>query len=101
MAQQTSLLQKIMEQEINPERQALIALIKELLVKNATDKQIQFCHASIIGQCFHLLKVKNMKVSDETRRYVMDLKDAEAFAEHVVKFSLAGIAAIKHDNLPN
>jgi AcrR family transcriptional regulator len=98
MAQQTSLLQKIMEQEINPERQALIALIKELLGQNATDKQIQFCHASIIGQCFHLLKVKHMKLNDETRRYVMDLKDAVAFAEHVVKFSLAGIAAIKHDN---
>jgi len=100
MAQQTSLLQKIMEQEINPERQALIALIKELLGQNATDKQIQFCHASIIGQCFHLLKVKHMKLSDETRRYVMDLKDAVAFAEHVVRFSLAGIAAIKHDNRP-
>jgi AcrR family transcriptional regulator len=100
MAQQTSLLQKIMEQEINPERQALIALIKELLGQNATDKQIQFCHASIIGQCFHLLKVKNMKLNEETRRYVMDLKDAKAFAEHVVKFSLAGIAAIKHENLP-
>jgi len=101
MAQQTSLLQKIMEQEINPERQALIALIKELLGQNATDIQIQFCHASIIGQCFHLLKVKHMKLNDETRRYVMDLKDAVAFAEHVVKFSLAGIAAIKHDNGPD
>ena len=98
MAQQTSLLQKIMEQEINPERQALMALIKEVLGDNATDKQIQFCHASIIGQCFHLLKVKNMKLSDQTRPYVMDLKDAEAFAEHVVKFSLAGIAAIRQDN---
>lgn len=98
MAQQTSLLQKIMEQEINPERQALMALIKEVLGDNATDKQLQFCHASIIGQCFHLLKVKNMKLSDETRRYVMDLSDAEAFAEHVVKFSLAGMAAIRHDN---
>jgi len=98
MAQQTSLLQKIMEQEINPERQALMALIKEVLGDNATDKQIQFCHASIIGQCFHLLKVKNMRLSDQTRRYVMDLNDAEAFAEHVVKFSLAGIAAIRQDN---
>jgi len=42
-----------------------------------------------------------MKLNEETRRYVMDLKDAVAFAEHVVKFSLAGIAAIKHDNGPD
>ncbi|MDO9140171.1 MAG: CerR family C-terminal domain-containing protein [Methylobacter sp.] len=99
MARQTSLLEKIMAQEINPERQALIAIIKELLGHNATDKQIQFCHASIIGQCFHLLKVKNMKLSCETRRYMMDLNDANAFAEHIVQFSLAGIAAIKHANI--
>jgi len=97
MAQQTRLLQLIMEQEINPERRALSALIRECLGPEATDKQVQFCHASIVGQCFHLLKVKHMKLSDETRRYVLDLKDAEAFAEHVVKFSLAGIAAIRDD----
>lgn len=98
MAQQTRLLQKIVEQEINPERQAMNALIRELLGAAATEKQIQFCHASIIGQCFHLLKVKNMKPSEETRCNVMDLMDAAAFAEHVVKFSLAGIQAIRDDN---
>jgi TetR/AcrR family transcriptional regulator, regulator of cefoperazone and chloramphenicol sensitivity len=97
MAQQTRLLQIIMEQEINPERRALNALIRECLGPEATDKQIQFCHASIVGQCFHLLKVKHMKLSEETRRYVMDVSEAEAYADHVVKFSLAGIAAIRND----
>lgn len=97
MAQQTLLLQKIMEQEINPERQAMNALIRELLGAAATEKQIQFCHASIIGQCFHLLTVKNIKLSEETRCYVLDLKDTKAFAEHVVQFSLAGIQALRDD----
>jgi AcrR family transcriptional regulator len=97
MAQQTRLLAIIMEQEINPERLALNALIRECLGPEATDKQVQFCHASIVGQCFHLLKVKHMKLSDETRQYVLDLNDAEAYADHVVKFSLAGIAAIRDD----
>ncbi|MDD1611070.1 MAG: CerR family C-terminal domain-containing protein [Methylococcaceae bacterium] len=99
MALQTNLLEKIMEQEINPERLAMIALITELLGKNATQKQIQFCHASIISQCFHLLKVKHLKVSDATRDYVMDLNDAALYAEHVVAFSLAGIKAIREQNL--
>ena len=39
-----------------------------------------------------------MKLSEETRRYVTDLNDAKAFAERVVKFSLAGIQAIRGDN---
>ena len=98
MAHQTRLLEKIMEQEINPERKAMNALIRELLGDDADEKQVQFCHASIIGQCFHLLKVKHIKLNEETRRYVLDMTDAEAFAEHVVAFSLAGIQAIRQQN---
>jgi TetR/AcrR family transcriptional regulator, regulator of cefoperazone and chloramphenicol sensitivity len=99
MALQTRLLEKIMEQEILPEHLAMTQLIAELLGENANQKQIQFCHASIIGQCFHLLKVKHLKVSDATRNYVMDLNDAALYAEHVVTFSLAGIQMIHTQNL--
>jgi hypothetical protein len=98
MAHQTRLLEKIMEQEINPERKAMNKLIRELLGDNTTEKQVQFCHASIIGQCFHLLKVKHIKLNEETRRYVLSMDDAEAFAEHVVEFSLAGIRAMRQQN---
>jgi TetR/AcrR family transcriptional regulator, regulator of cefoperazone and chloramphenicol sensitivity len=101
MAQQTSLLEKIMAQEINPERQALNALVGELLGSTATEQQIQFCHASIVGQCFHLLKVKHLRLSDETQCHLMDMNDAEAYAEHVVQFSLAGIKAIREVNRHN
>ncbi|MEQ1485466.1 CerR family C-terminal domain-containing protein [Methyloglobulus sp.] len=98
MAQQTSLLEKIMAQEINPERQALNILVKELIGSDATEQQVQFCHASIVGQCFHLLKVKHLRLSQETQRYVIDMNDAEAYAEHVVQFSLAGIKAMRETN---
>lgn len=98
MARQTNLLEKIMEQEIIPQHLAMTQLIAELLGENATAKQIQFCHASIIGQCFHLLKVKHLKVSDAARSYVMDLNDAALFADHIVAFSLAGIKAIREKN---
>jgi AcrR family transcriptional regulator len=99
MAVQTGLLDKIMEQEINPERLAMMALIGELLGAGASHQQIQFCHASIIGQCFQLLKVKHLKINDATRRYVMDLSNAAMFADHVVNFSLAAIKALREQNL--
>ena len=99
MVLQTSLLEKIMEQEINPERLAMIELIAQLLGENATQKQIQFCHASIIGQCSHLLQIKNLKMSDATRSYMMDVKNATLYADHVLAFSLAGIRAIAEQNL--
>lgn len=98
MAQQTSLLPKIMEQEINPERKILKALIRELLGPKATEKQIQFCHASIIGQCFHLLNIKHIQLDANTQQEILNLKDADAYAEHVVNFTLAGIQAIRQQN---
>ena len=100
LAHQTRLLEKIMEQEINPERKAMNKLIRELLGSHTNEQQVQFCHASIIGQCFHLLKVKHIKLNEETRRYVLSMDDAEAFAEHVVEFSLAGIRAMRQQNEP-
>ncbi|WP_411728354.1 CerR family C-terminal domain-containing protein [Methyloglobulus sp.] len=101
MAQQTRLLEKIMAQEINPERQALNALVKELIGPTATEQQIQFCHASIVGQCFHLLKVRHLRLSHETQRYVLEMNDAEAYAEHVIRFSLVGIKAVREVNQQN
>lgn len=98
LAQQTPLLEQIMAQEINPERQALNAIIGELLGAKATEQQIKFCHASVIGQCFHLLKVKQLKLNQETQAYVLDMKDAEAYAEHVIRFALAGIKSIREAN---
>lgn len=98
MAQQTRLLEKIMAQEINPERRVMNALVQELLGEDATQQQVQFCHASIVGQCFHLLKVKHLRVSQETQGYVFDMKDADAYAEHVIQFSLAGIQAMRAYN---
>ena len=98
LAQQSGLLDTIMAQEINPQRQAMISVIKELLGPNATDKQVQFCHASINGQCMHMLQVKNLKLNAETRRFIMDLNDAQAYAEHVLQFSLAGIRSLRAAN---
>ncbi len=95
MAQQTSLLAKILEQEINPERRIMKALIRELLGPNATEQHIQFCHASIIGQCFHLLNIKHIKLDPKTKQEVLNLADADAYAEHVVTFTLAGIEALR------
>lgn len=98
MMQQTRLLEKILVQEINPERQVMNSLIRELLGGTVTEQQIQYCHASIVGQCFHLLKIKHLKISPENQSYILDMRDADAYAEHVVQFSLAGIQAIRAAN---
>ena len=95
MAQPTRLLSDILEKEINPQRLQMLDLLKECLGQDASDEQIHYCHTSIMGQCFQLLRLKHMKSARHFRSPARDLSDTKAFAEHVVQFSLAGIQAIR------
>jgi len=95
MAQPTRLLADILEKEINPQRMQMFVLLKECLGQAASEQQIQYCHASIMGQCFQLLRLKHMQSARPNRSHSSDLSDIKAFAEHVVQFSLAGIQAVR------
>ncbi len=95
MAQPTRLLPEILEKEIEPQRRLMQVLIRECLGPGASDEQMLFCHASIIGQCFHLLKMKHLQTCGQIPIKLPDMTDAAAFAEHVVQFSLAGIQAVR------
>jgi len=99
MAQPTRLLADILEKEINPQRLQMFILLKECLGQAASEQHIQYCHASIMGQCFQLLRLKHMQGARPFRSHPSDLSDIKAFAEHVVQFSLAGIQAIRSQTL--
>ena len=99
MAQPTRLLTDILEKEINPQRLQLLGLLKECLGHAASEQQIQYCHASIMGQCFHLLRLKHIQSVRPNLSHSSDLSDINAFAEHVVQFSLAGIQSIRSQTL--
>lgn len=106
MAQPTALLPEILEKEINPQRRAMLALIKECLGPGANDQTIHYCHASIIGQCFHLLRIKHIQINYPAMRTCPELDDSAAYAEHVIGFSLAAIRTLRdrlehgHGNSP-
>jgi AcrR family transcriptional regulator len=99
MAQPTRLLSDILEKEINPQRLQMLDLLKECLGQAASDQQIQYCHTSIMGQCFHLLRLKHMQSTRYFRSHSSNVNDSKAFAEHIVQFSLAGIQAIRSQTL--
>lgn len=95
MAHPTQLLSDILEKEINPQRIQMFALLREYLGNSANEQHIQYCHASIMGQCFQLLRLRHMQSIRPHRQHPSDLSNIEAFAEHVAQFSLAGIKAIR------
>lgn len=95
MAQPTRLLADILEKEINPQRMQMFVLLEKCLGQAASEQQIRYCHASIMGQCFQLLRLKHMQPARQYRNHPNNLGDTKAFAEHVVQFSLAGIRYIR------
>ena len=99
MAQPTRLLSDILEKEINPQRLQMLDLLKECLGHSASDKQIHYCHTSIMGQCFQLLRLKHMQKARHSHNHPNYLSDIQDFADHVVLFSLAGIQAIRSQTL--
>ncbi|MEC4747273.1 CerR family C-terminal domain-containing protein [Methylomicrobium sp. Wu6] len=95
MARPTRLLADILEKEIDPQRRQLFGLLRECLGQAADDRHLQYCHDSIMGQCFQLLRLKQIQHVRLQPDPPADLSDIKAYADHVVQFSLAGIEAIR------
>lgn len=95
MAQPTQLLPEILTKEINPQREAMMAIIKQLLGSAATEISVQYAHASIIGQCFHFARMKHMLINRDIPCALQHGLDAATYTEHVIRFSLAGIEAMR------
>lgn len=98
LANPTGLLREIIRKALDPRRETVRELIRQLLGPGATERQVRFCHASIIGQCFHLMRMRRLRRCGRAGHPpVIEIDDIEAYADHVVKFSLAGIRAIREE----
>lgn len=97
MTNPTGLLAEVMRRSIDPLRLAVESVVRELLGTQATDLRVRLCETSIHAQCFSPLTL------DRRRRRRASAKafgppppavDADVLAEHVFRFSLAGIREV-------
>lgn len=96
LANPTGLLEDIMRSELNPLREKTEALVRELLGPLASDTQVHFCEISIVSMCINPMVMKRGRHGGGNRKSGhAPIEDLEAFADHVVTFSLAGIAAVR------
>ena len=86
----TGLLQEIMRESIEPLRLYLREIVQDLLGSAATPEDVQLCQRSTIAQCLHM-----MMLTRPHSRHVgpppLELPN-QVVADHIVRFSLAGIA---------
>jgi AcrR family transcriptional regulator len=101
LASPTGLLAEVIQETIEPIRQEFFVLLRELLGENASDLQIQLCQMSIRAQCFDLIlreRRRNTVTDNPSIRglSLIDL-DIEKLANHICRFSLAGIREIRQE----
>jgi len=96
MTNPTGLLQEVMASELTPLRKKTEGLVRELLGPFALDIHVHFCEITIVSMCINPMLMKRVKHGiDDSKGLSRAMDDMDAFADHVVKFALAGITAIR------
>lgn len=98
LANPTDAINHIKRDAIEPLRIRMISILRQLLGEHVSEQNVEFCAMSIIHQCmgfgFHRgrLPVPFNGLQQEGLQ--------EALSEHILNFSLAGIAAVKERTVP-
>jgi AcrR family transcriptional regulator len=83
-----------------PHREQLFAVLRELLGSRATALDVERCETSVIGQCLSVRLRQRWQKANGTA--ALTGKEARAYADHITRFSLAGIEAVrKHSEAAN
>jgi hypothetical protein len=78
-------------------REKTLSVVRELLGPGATDQQVHYCEISIISMCVHPMVMQRIAKRTRDKEMPAIIEDIKAFADHVVKFALAGINAIRSE----
>jgi TetR/AcrR family transcriptional regulator, regulator of cefoperazone and chloramphenicol sensitivity len=98
LASPTGLLDEVTRKDLLPLREKMEGVIRELLGPHASRTQVQCCTTGIVSQCIFPMFLKRMnREGQEGRSDFSGINDIESYADHVVKFSLAGIRSIREE----
>lgn len=95
LANPTGLLEEVMKEEMLPLRRRIIGLMGQVLGSQCSERQVRFCAISILSQCVipaFINMAERLGTSPEGESW--EVHDIDEYAEHVITFSLAGMAAI-------
>ena len=95
-ANPTGLLDVIRE-EIKPIQQRTRKVIRELIGPSPDEQTVLFCEMAIIGACTNPMLVHGRRGQEQGEKEspALLIDDVEAYARHVVQFTLADLAAIR------
>jgi AcrR family transcriptional regulator len=89
MIDPTSALDALVEEKIRPQARQLTGIVRQLLGRKASEKQVRWCALSIVSQCLFYHHCRPVLV-----RLYADQEfaaDIEPLAEHIAAFSLGAL----------
>jgi len=94
MANPTGLLHQVIEDAIRPLRQAMQAILRELLGPRATDWDVSLCEVCVMGPCLHVLHHRQAERHNGLAPVFRE-EMLEDMVDHFTAFALAGLRAIR------
>ncbi len=95
MTSPTPLLEEVRRECIRPLQEEMRALVRALLGPGASERTVDFCRLSIVSQCINVMLRRRSAGEGEDDSAPAALDDLHAYAEHVARFCLAGIRAVR------
>lgn len=95
LATPTGLLNEVTRKDLQPLRDKMEALIRELLGPDASPTQVRFCAVAVVSQCVIPMLMATME--RERGEMKTNFPGIDSYADYVVRFSLAGIYAIREE----
>lgn len=98
MANPTQLLDEVRRECVRPLQKGMRAVLRELLGPDVPQKHVHFCQAGVAAQCFGV--IRHIRLQDGSPGghpppLEEIIRDPDAYAEHVFRFSLAGVRAVR------
>jgi AcrR family transcriptional regulator len=98
MSDPTDVVRQVRHDVLRPLRERTRKIIKELLGPKANDRELTFCEMSVIHQCLAMgFRKSKDKLPPTFAVNKLTPQLIDALAEHITRFSVAGIKAIRKD----
>jgi len=99
MAQPTAALDEVRHDVIGEQIRATTALLREILGPDVSETRLLHCHLSVMHQCLGL-GWRKMHREAFLGRESLSPEEVEALADHITRFSLAGLRDVRERATP-
>ncbi|MBN2311173.1 MAG: CerR family C-terminal domain-containing protein [Candidatus Hydrogenedentes bacterium] len=93
----TGLLAEPLARQLAQDRDHILRILRELLGPQATQREVEWCEMSVMSQCF--VAAPGPGDGGPRALFKLDASTADDLAEHIMAFSLPGIAEIRRRSL--